>query len=171
MDPASPAGEEAAMTIAHTLKSCLDREHVPYEVIVHRHTATSLRAAETAHVDAGRVAKAVLLEEDLEHSHYVMAVLPATHRVVLPEVARRIGRQVHLATEEDAAGLFEDCETGAIPAVGPAYGVETFVDDNLIAQPELYFEAGDHEHLVRMKTADFMRLLGDCPHGRFGRPA
>jgi hypothetical protein len=24
---------------------------------------------------------------------------------------------------------------------------------------------------VRMKTADFMRLLGDCPHGRFGRPA
>ena len=159
------------MAIAHTLKSCLDQEHVPYEVIAHRHAATSLRAAETAHVDAGCVAKAVLLEEDLEHSHYVMAVLPASHRVVLPEVARRIGRQVHLATEEDAAGLFEDCETGAIPAVGPAYGVETVVDDSLIAQPELYFEAGDHEHLVRMKTADFLRLLGDCPHGRFGRPA
>ena len=101
------------MAIAHTLKSCLDHERVPYQVIAHRHTATSLRAAETAHVDAGCMAKAVLLEEDLEHSHYVMAVLPASHRVVVPEVARRIGRQVHHATEEDAAGLFEDCETGA----------------------------------------------------------
>jgi Ala-tRNA(Pro) deacylase len=159
------------MAIAHTLKSCLDHERVPYEVIAHRHTATSLRAAETAHVDAGCVAKAVLLEEDLEHSHYVMAVLPASYRLVVPEVARGIGRPVHLATEEDAAGLFGDCETGAIPAVGPAYGVETVVDDSLIAQPELYFEAGDHEHLVRMKTQDFLRLLGNCPHGRFGRPA
>jgi Ala-tRNA(Pro) deacylase len=159
------------MAIAHTLKSCLDQERVPYELIAHRHTATSLRSAETAHIDAGDLAKAVLLEDDLEHSHYVIAVLPASYRLVLPEVALRIGRQVHLATEEDAAGLFEDCETGAIPAVGPAYGVETIVDDSLIAQPELYFEAGDHEHLVRMKTEDFMRVLGDCPHGRFGRPA
>jgi Ala-tRNA(Pro) deacylase len=159
------------MAIAHTLKSCLEQERVPYEVIAHRHTATSLRAAETAHIAADRLAKAVLLEEDLEHSHYVMAVLPASHRVLLAAVGRRIGRKVHLATEEDAAGLFEDCEAGAIPAVGPAYGVETVVDDSLMAQPELYFEAGDHEHLVRMKTEDFMRVLGDCPHGRFGKPA
>jgi Ala-tRNA(Pro) deacylase len=159
------------MAIARTLKSCLDQERVPYEVIAHRHTATSLRTAETAHIDAGRLVKAVLLEEDLEQSHYVMAVLPASHRVVLPEVARKIGRKVHLATEEDAAGLFGDCEAGAIPAVGPAYGVETVVDDSLMAQSELYFEAGDHEHLVRMKTEDFMRVLGDSPHGRFGKPA
>jgi prolyl-tRNA editing enzyme YbaK/EbsC (Cys-tRNA(Pro) deacylase) len=35
----------------------------------------------------------------------------------------------------------------------------------------VYFEAGDHEHLVRMKTQDFLRLLGDCPHGRLVRTA
>ena len=159
------------MTIAHTLKSFLDKEQVPYEVIAHRHTATSLRTAETAHIEASRLAKAVLLEQDLEHSHYLMAVLPASHRLELPEVALRVGRLVHLATEEDAAMLFEDCETGAIPPVGPAYGIDTVVEDSVLAQPDMYLEAGDHEHVVHMATRDFLRLVGDCPHGRFSRAA
>jgi Ala-tRNA(Pro) deacylase len=158
------------MTIAHTLKSFLDNQHVPYELVPHGHTMTSLRAADVAHVRASWVAKAVLLEEDLEHSHYRMAVVPASHRLQLSDAGRQLGRKVHLATEEDAAMLFADCETGAIPALGSAYGVETLVEDSLLGHPEVYFEAGDHEHFVRMSTPDFMRLLGDCPHGDIARP-
>jgi Ala-tRNA(Pro) deacylase len=159
------------MTIAHTLKNFLDSKQVPYELIAHRHTATSLRSAGTAHVDPSRVAKAVLLEEDLEHSHYVVAVLPAVCRLQLGDAGRKLGRKVRLATEEDAVMLFADCETGAIPALGPAYGVDTIVEDRLLAEPQVYFEAGDHEHLVRMATQDFVRVLGDCPHGQFAKAA
>jgi hypothetical protein len=36
---------------------------------------------------------------------------------------------------------------------------------------QVYFEAGDHEHLVRMATQDFVRVLGDCPHGHFAKAA
>jgi len=158
------------MTIAHTLKSYLDNEHVAYELVPHRHTMTSLQSADAAHVRASRVAKAVLLEEDLEHSHYRMAVVPASHRLRLADAGRRLGRAVHLATEEDAAMLFGDCEAGAIPALGPAYGVETLIEESLLAYPDVYFEAGDHETLVRMSTPDFVRLLGDCPHGDIARP-
>lgn len=159
------------MTMAHTLRNFLDQQHVPYELVSHRHTATSLRSAGTAHVDPGQVAKAVLLEQDLEHSHFVVAVVPATHRLQLGDAGRRLGRKVHLATEDDAAMLFEDCETGAIPALGSAYGIDTVVEDSLLAEPQVYFEAGDHEHLVRMTTQDFLRVLGDCPHGRIAKPA
>ncbi|HSD54126.1 MAG TPA: YbaK/EbsC family protein [Burkholderiales bacterium] len=157
------------MTIAHTLKNFLDNEQVPYELVAHRHTATSLRSANTAHVDPARLAKAVLLEQDLERSHFVVAVVPASHRLQLGEVGRRLGCKVHLATEDDAATLFEDCETGAIPALGPAYGIDTIVEDSLLAQAQVYFEAGDHEHLVRMARRDFLRLLGDCPHGHIAK--
>jgi Ala-tRNA(Pro) deacylase len=159
------------MTIAHTLKNYLDQEQVPYELVAHRHTATSLRSANTAHIDPTRLAKAVLLEQDLEHSHFVVAVVPASHRLQLGEAGRQLGRKVHLATEDDAAMLFEDCETGAIPALGPAYGIDTIVEDSLLAQALVYFEAGDHEHLVRMATQDFLRVLGDCPHGPIAKPA
>jgi hypothetical protein len=51
----------------------------------------------------------------------------------------------------------------------PAYGVETIWEDSLMAQPELYFEAGDHEHLVRVKAKDFIKLLPNCPHGQISR--
>jgi Ala-tRNA(Pro) deacylase len=159
------------MTIAHTLKNFLDKEQVPYDLVAHRHTTTSLRSANTAHIDPARLAKAVLLEQDLEHSHFVVAVVPATHRLQLGEAGRRLGRKVHLATEDDAAMLFEDCETGAIPALGAAYGIDTIVEESLLAQPQVFVEAGDHEHLVRMAKQDFLRVLGDCPHGPIAKPA
>ena len=158
------------MTIAHTLRSYLDRSNIPYEIIVHPHTATSISSAHEAHIEPSCIAKAVLLEDDLEHSHYLVAVVPANHRVQLAALARQAGRPVHLATEKDAAGLFGDCETGAIPPVGPAYGVETIWEDSLMVGPVLYFEAGDHERLVRVMANDFPKLLPDCRHGHFSKP-
>lgn len=158
------------MSIAQTLQKYLDQVQVQYEVIMHRHSATSLRSADQAHIDPNCVAKAVLLEEDAQQSRYLMAVVPATHRVQLSEVAREAGRAVHLATEQAAAALFPDCEAGAFPPVGPAYGIETIWEDSLMGQPTLYFEAGDHERLVCIKAKDFLKLLPNCGHGHFSKP-
>lgn len=156
------------MSIAHTVRMYLDQNQIPYELLSHPHTRTSLRTAECARIEAARLAKGVLLEDDLKRQHFYMAVLPATDHVNLADAARCVGRPVHVATEEDAAGLFTDCETGAIPPIGPAYGVETIWEDGLADAPDVYFEAGDHEGLVHVKTPDFMKLMTGCPHGRFG---
>jgi Ala-tRNA(Pro) deacylase len=43
-------------------------------------------------------------------------------------------------------------------------------DEALDAQPEVYFEAGDHEHLVHMTQAEFLRLTADAPRAHFSRP-
>jgi len=158
------------MSIAHTVLRYLEQRQVPFEVVKHPHTVSSLRTADKADIQASRLAKAVLLEDDLEHNHYMVAVVPATHRIALGDVSRRAGRPMHLATEEDAAGLFADCEAGAIPPLGTAYGVETIWEDSLMEQPVLYFEAGDHESLVRVKAKDFIQLLPDSAHGQFSHP-
>jgi len=158
------------MSIALTVQKYLDQQQVPFEVVTHSHTGSSLRTADQAHIPAERLAKAVLLEDDVEQSRYLMAVVPAANRVQLGELSRQAGRRVHLASEEEVAWLFADCEAGAIPPVGPAYGLETIWEDSLVEQPDLYFEAGDHEHLVHLKSQDFMRLLPDCRHGAISRP-
>jgi Ala-tRNA(Pro) deacylase len=158
------------MAIAHTIQTYLAQHQTPFEVVSHRHTASSLRTAKEANIQPSCLAKAVLLEDDLEHSHFIMAVVPATRRVELSKLSQRAGRLMHLATEEDAAALFADCEAGAIPPLGPAYGVETILDDSLMEQPDLYFEAGDHEHLVHLEARDLFRLLSDCAHGKLSRP-
>jgi Ala-tRNA(Pro) deacylase len=158
------------MSIPLTVRSYLAENQIPFDVIAHRHSASSLNTASEAHILPARLAKAVLLEDEREPNRFLMAVVPATHRVEMARLSRQVGRPVHLATERDAAALFADCEPGAIPAIGPAYGVETVVDDSLMEQPDLYFEAGDHEHLVHLETKELFWLLGECKHGEFSQP-
>jgi Ala-tRNA(Pro) deacylase len=46
-----------------------------------------------------------------------------------------------------------------MPPVGEAYGMATIVADELAGQPEVYFEAGDHEDLVRVSGKEFRVLM------------
>ncbi|MGI9450905.1 MAG: aminoacyl-tRNA deacylase, partial [Geminicoccaceae bacterium] len=72
-----------------------------------------------------------------------------------------------LASEQEVGRLFPDCELGAIPALGWAYGLDVIVDDSLATQDEIWFEAGDHRSLIEVGGDQFRRLLGAAPHGVF----
>ncbi|HDL85873.1 MAG TPA: YbaK/EbsC family protein, partial [Candidatus Acetothermia bacterium] len=74
---------------------------------------------------------------------------------------------VALATEEEISALFPDCDTGAIPPVGAAYGLKTVVDESLEGHEDVYFEGGDHRSLVHLSGAEFHQLMGKIPHERF----
>ena len=155
------------MAIAARLKWYLDANGVEYEVIPHPHTSSSHETAAAAHVPEDRLAKSVVLEDA---EGYVLAVLPASRRVSIGELREQLNRAVELASEGDLAELFDDCETGAIPPLGAAYGIPSVVDDALLEASEIYFEAGDHEDLVHMRGEEFLGLLSSARHGRFSRP-
>jgi Ala-tRNA(Pro) deacylase len=128
---------------------------VQYDVVTHSHSRSSMETAELAQVPGDRLAKSVVLEDE---DGFLMAVLPSTH-LRLGRLSRELNRRFRLATEEDGGALFEDCEPGAIPPLGSAYGMHTIVDDSLAEQPEIYFEAGDHERLIRVSREQFMQLM------------
>ncbi len=75
---------------------------------------------------------------------------------------------LRLASEDEISRLFADCEPGAIPPLGAAYGMRTVMDDSLADPQEIYFEAGDHEMLIQMSRDDFLRLMEEASHTRFG---
>jgi Ala-tRNA(Pro) deacylase len=70
-----------------------------------------------------------------------------------------MGRRLELAGEQEASRLFPDCEIGAIPPLGDAYGQEVLVDEALIGVDPVLFEGGDHKTLVKITGADFARLM------------
>jgi len=150
------------MTIAASVTDHLIREGVAYEVITHEHTRDSNHSAEAAHIPGDQLAKCVMLEDG---KGYLMAVVPATHKVDLGAVHRQLNRKLGLATERELADLFKDCDPGAIPPLGQAYGMETILDDGLNCSRDVYFEAGDHEALVHVKGEDFLRLMGHALRG------
>lgn len=152
------------MTIAHTLERYLDIKHVEYDVIAHPPTNSSMETAETCHIPGDRLAKAVLLRDEVG---YALAVLPASHHIRLSELRRQFGDDVDLASEHEIEDLFEDCVRGAVPAIGECYGLDMVVDESIAEQPEIYFEGGDHATLVRMSRRAFADLMAAARHGRF----
>jgi Ala-tRNA(Pro) deacylase len=155
------------MTMSATVKQYLESQHVPYELVTHAGARGSLRTASVASIPAHRLAKAVMFEDE---DGMLMAVLPADRRVQIGELRKQTGRNVGLTTEDTLSGRFFDCDLGAIPPLGDAYGIETIVDDELEGEPEVYLEAGDHKRLMRMRHDDFMRLMHNARHGHFAQP-
>ncbi len=152
------------MGMAITLREFLDSHHLPYEAVEHEHTETSQKTAAAIHESGDKVAKCLLLKDG---DRYLLAVVPASRRLHFGELHRALHRQVGLATEAEVADVFADCAVGAIPPAGLLYDIDTMIDDSLLEQADIYFEAGDHEQLIHMKQADFRKLIGDATHGRF----
>lgn len=153
------------MAIASTLHDHMAQQGIRYDVVGHPHSHNSMETAEFAHVPGSRLAKSVVLEDD---KGFLMAVLPSTQHVRLGVLNRELNRNLRLATEDELALLFGDCELGAIPPLGQLYGLRTIMDDSLVQQPEIYFEAGDHEKLIRMSHDEFMMLMDGVSHVSFG---
>jgi Ala-tRNA(Pro) deacylase len=155
---------EVIMAIATTLENYLRYMRVPFEVLPHPKVVTSVRTASAAHIPPHHMAKAVMLEDEMG---YIMAVIPADRHVHFGALREEFGRSMGLVTEPELSAMFKDCALGAIPPLGAAYGIEAVVDEEIMEGNEVYFEAGDHEEVVRMRRDDFVRLLGPAKHGRF----
>lgn len=152
------------MTIAPTLQKYLTTENIQYEEIPHEPTMSSARTAETCHIPGDRLAKGIVLRRDGE---YILAVMPASHRIRLPELRARLGGDVDMADETEIGELFRDCAHGAVPAIGKCYGLGLIVDDSITASPDVYIEAGDHQTLLHLSQSQFARLTADEMHGSF----
>lgn len=156
------------MTIASKLRNFLDDEGVRYEVVSHPRTTTSSQSAQSAHIPGDHVAKSVLIHHELG---YVIAVVPSTNRVELDALQDLLERRLGLASEDEVTRLFDDCETGAIPPVGAAYGVPVVLDESLNGVSDLYFEGGDHKSLVHVSGDAFRLLTKGAKRARFSHHA
>jgi Ala-tRNA(Pro) deacylase len=135
------------------IRDFLTSQHVPYETLLHRPAPCATRRAQTLHVPGERVAKAVLVRAG---DGFVLAVLPATHRIDLGRFGDSLGiREPRIASEQDTQQVFFDCERGAIPPFGRLYGLTTVIDASLIGGAEIVFEGNMRHEGLRMRLRDF----------------
>lgn len=156
------------MAVADTVQGALAQRGIQYDLVPHPHTGSSHETAQAAHVSEDHIAKAVLVKDA---SGYAMVVIPGTNWVEMKHLRKELDRDLHLAEEDEFAGLFSDCETGAVPPLGPAYGIETFLDEAVVSLANVYFEAGDHQQLVRVGGEDFQSLLSGVRRGHYSHGA
>ncbi|WP_188858127.1 aminoacyl-tRNA deacylase [Marinobacterium nitratireducens] len=150
--------------MSKTVSTYLTERNVGWETLKHSETGSSEESARAAKIDQGHIAKAVMLQDGVGP---VMVVIPGDSWVRLAAVNRELNRQLTLTAEQDSMCFFPDCKTGAIPPIGPAYDVETLLDESLLSLAYVYFEAGDHRSLVKVSGQDFLELLSGVRHGHF----
>jgi Ala-tRNA(Pro) deacylase len=154
------------MTIASKLEIYLKQREVEYQVVTHPHSKYSMDTATKAHVHGDALAKGVLVKDD---DGYLLVVLPADYHIELESLHKLLGQEVAMVGEATLKEIFSDCELGAVPPIGMAYGVKTIWDpkSSLGKQDEVFFEAGDHQSLVQMSGVQFHELMAPAERGEF----
>lgn len=144
------------MTIPRKVQEFMAEHDLRYDVLAHPHSHNSMETAHLARIPPSSLAKSVVLEDD---EGFLMAVLPSSQHVQISALSKALRRDLRLVDEDELSGLFGDCEAGAIPPLGAAYGMRMIVDDSLANQEEIYFEVGDHENVMQMSRTDFMTMM------------
>lgn len=155
------------MNSLHRMERFLDEHHIPFDLVAHPHTHTSAETARAIGVPLNRVAKGVLLDG---RECQMVAMIPADQEIHLGRLVLDHGVEFSLASEASVTSLFRECEPGVVPGLPNAWGVEMVWDDDLMAQPDIYLEAGDHERLLHIETRYLRELFGDAPHCHFSQP-
>lgn len=129
------------------------REHkVDHEVHEHAEAFTAASTARAEGVDARTFAKVVGVVAD--DGRKALLVIDASDRVDLRKARELLGaHDVRLLTESELALLAPGCDSGALPAVGPLFGLPMHVDHAIAGDPEISFNAGTHRHSVRVDRA------------------
>ena len=136
------------------IETYLREHHLTFEHHVHARAIPAQMFAAAEHVSGSRVAKpvVVILDGDL-----AIAVVPATHKVDLPVLARVTGaKEARLASETAFADKFRPCEPGAEPPLR-MFGLPIYVDAELAREPFLVMRGGTHEDSIQLETRAWMQ--------------
>jgi Ala-tRNA(Pro) deacylase len=133
----------------------LDKRGVTFEVIPHDQAYTSIAEATALGISADEVLKALVLDTA---SGNAIAVVPGSRRLDMRSVEKAVGaKHVRLATEEEIEKSFPGYELGAVPPMGSLFGIQTFVDPEVIDHETVVFAAGSQTESVKLRTEDLFR--------------
>ncbi len=129
----------------------LESKGMPYRLSEHEDVTTSAAAAKARGVDLSTGAKALVVNAD---GTLVLAVVSASRKVDMEALkailqAERVGL-ASIAEAESATGL----PKGAIPAIGAVMGLQTYIDESVLDNDLIRFNAASRGHSVEMRASD-----------------
>ena len=146
------------MTYSNSLTKALADRGIPYELLEHPRTDRAVDEAAALGLKPKEVAKTIVMSTGERN---VRVVLPGSERVDMHKLRELLetGKDLHLLTEERLEREYGEFELGAVPPVGGADD-EVIIDQRVAALRDVVFEAGDHDHSIRVAASDLVSLTG-----------
>ena len=143
--------------ILKQLVEFLDSNRIKYVNVTHSTAFTAQDVAESAHIPGKEMAKTVIVWMD---GAMAMVVLPASSMIDFNKLKiAAAAKSIELASESEFKDRFPACEVGAMPPFGNLFNMKVFVDQALVEDKEIAFNAGTHHELIKMPYADYVNLV------------
>ncbi len=133
-----------------------------FETFEHEPVRTS---AEASQVRTGYVlsqgAKALIVRvKKAGEKKFVMIVVPGSQKFDKNKLKSEFGlSDVRFAMDDEAKKITDGVEFGGVPPLGNLFGLEVYVDRELLSNEKIIFNAGDKSFSVGMKTADWQSIV------------
>ncbi len=133
----------------------LTERGIPFELVPHGSSDTSVGEALALGVRADEVLKAILIHTS---SGPAIVVIPADERVDMLLVRGAVAdHHARLATEAEIRRDFPQFELGALPPIGSLFGARTLLDPEILWHDRVSFAAGSRTLSVTVRTEDVFR--------------
>lgn len=149
--------------VVEKIKTLLTQNSCWFETFEHQPVRTSEEAATTRPGYAlQQAAKAIIarVKESGKGKRFVMFVLPGDKRFDGEKIASQFGLlDIRFAQESEVGEITGGVLPGGVPPFGNLFNLEVYVDETLLKNEKIVFNAGDKSYSVAMKSADYVQLV------------
>lgn len=163
------------MNLFEKIIQLLDENKINYQLLNHEPVYTSQQAAAVRpDISLHQGAKAMLLKvengkgkmesdqkfqlSNFNSQLFVMVVVPGDQKIDYRKVSKFLGvRDVELASAEEVERTV-GVKIGAVSPLGNLSGLRVLIDEGLLKNDQIAFNAGDHSKTVVMRAKDYLQI-------------
>lgn len=146
-----------------TIQNLLKENGMWFEAFEHEPVKTSEEAAQLrTGYTIKQGAKALLLKVKPrgEKTKFIMCVLPGDRRLASARVKSEIDlKEIRFATQDEVYRITGGVVPGGVPPFGNLFGLDVYVDETLLRNEKIVFNAGDRRFSIAMLSKDYMELV------------
>jgi len=139
------------------VKKLLDQKRIAYTVTEHAPVYTSEEAAKVRGVQLKTGVKALVLKTD--NDRLIVGLIAADRRMDLKKLAKAVGaRKLQLASATEVLRA-TGCAVGSVHPFGNLFGLPTYLDNSVLENDMVNFNAGMHTISIEMKARDLVKAV------------
>lgn len=133
------------------------------ETFEHQPVRTSEEAAKirTGYtLSQGAKALIVRFKRSESDKSFVMLVVPGDQKFDNQKVKSMLNaKDIRFATEQEVSDITHGVQVGGVPPFGNLFGLPVYVDNGVIANPKVIFNAGDRCFSIALNSTDYLSLV------------
>lgn len=148
--------------VVEAIKLVLDTAKIEYQSFEHEPVRTSEEAAQVRpEFSLSQGAKSLLVRVKKEGERFfIQVVVPGDKKFDPKKLSKIIGtKDIRFAYEDEVKEVTGGVVPGGVPPFGNIFGLVVYVEQTLLENDEIIFNAGDRRYSIAMNSADYLNVV------------